>query len=217
MPRRRLTQDERELWNRVARTATRLRSERAVGGLPDRPLDLAANTRIPSVPDSPVPKPTVSFRPSVQVPRNFPATAAGNTSGSTIFLDLAESLGDSLARQPVRMDRNLHKSMRRGKLEPEARIDLHGMTAATAHQALSGFILSAHARDLRLILVITGKGRTPSPDHAAPMPARAGVLRHEVPHWLHSAPLAPLVMELRESHRSHGGSGAYYVYLRKRR
>jgi DNA-nicking Smr family endonuclease len=49
------------------------------------------------------------------------------------------------------------------------------------------------------------------------MPVRAGVLKHEVPHWLRSAPLKPLVLELRESHRSHGGSGAYYVYLSKRR
>lgn len=115
------------------------------------------------------------------------------------------------------MDRTLHRIMMRGKLEPEARIDLHGMTVVEAHQALVGFILGAHARGLRLVLVITGKGRKPGPDIAAPMPARRGVLKHEVPIWLRAAPLGGLILELRESHRRHGGSGAYYVYLRKRR
>jgi DNA-nicking Smr family endonuclease len=134
-----------------------------------------------------------------------------------VRLDLAEPIGDHLSRQPVQMDRKLHTRMLRGKVEPEARIDLHGMTVAQAHQALLGFILSSQARGLRLVLVITGKGRTKGPDHAAPMPARAGVLKHEVPHWLRTAPLAPMVLELREAHRSHGGAGAYYVYLRKRR
>lgn len=204
MPRRRLTEDERELWHRVARTARRLdpspspEADARKGPVPD-----PGAPRPPEPP--PVPAPASKRRP--QPPSTPPR----------VVLDLAEPVGEHLARQPVKMDRNLHTRMMRGKLEPEARIDLHGMSVAQAHHTLIGFILSAQARGLRLVLVITGKGRTKGPDHAAPMPVRAGVLKHEVPQWLRSPPLASMVLELRESHRSHGGSGAYYVYLRKRR
>jgi DNA-nicking Smr family endonuclease len=44
-----------------------------------------------------------------------------------------------------------------------------------------------------------------------------GVLRHEVPHWLTSGALRPLVLQVTEAHRTHGGSGAYYVYLKRRK
>lgn len=209
MPRRRLSDDEQELWQRVARTARRL----APSPSPDPdtrkgPVADPAARATPSARFEPAPMPDPNPRKSLK------ATTAPEP---RVRLDLAAPVGEQLARQPVSMDRKLHGKMMRGKLEPEARIDLHGMTVAQAHQALTGFILASQARGLRLVLVITGKGRTKGPDYAAPMPSRAGVLKHEVPQWLRSGPAATLVLELREAHRSHGGSGAYYVYLRKRR
>jgi DNA-nicking Smr family endonuclease len=125
-------------------------------------------------------------------------------------------VGERVAAEPLRMDSGLHRAMTRGKLDPDARIDLHGMTLAQAHSALTGFLMGAHARGNRLVLVITGKGRK-ADDHAAPLPARHGVLKHEVPGWLRSGPLAQLVLQVREAHRTQGGAGAYYVYLKKRR
>ena len=206
MPRRRLSDDERDLWQRVARSARRL----LPGSDPMQP-----DTRTGPVPDPQAPPPFSAAPPATPRPLPMPLPPARDM--PRIHLDLAESVGDRLARAPVRMDRNLHRAMTRGKLEPEARDALHGLTVAQAHSALTGFILSAAARGQRLVLVITGKGRRAGPDHAAPLPARSGVLKHEVPHWLRMPPLGPLVLELRESHQSHGGTGAYYVYLRKRR
>lgn len=204
MPRRRLTDDEQDLWRRVARTARRMLGH---AGLPEPP------------PKPVAPPPTAQRAATLPptVPRAALTATPPKPAPSRIRVDLVPPIGAQLAQQPVKMDRKAHTRMMRGKIEPESRIDLHGMTVAQAHQALSGFIINAHRRDLRLVLVITGKGRTPGADHAAPMPVRAGVLKHEVPHWLRSAPLAPLVLELREAHLSHGGTGAYYVYLRRRR
>ena len=116
-----------------------------------------------------------------------------------------------LADAPIRMDAGLHRRMSQGKLRPEARLDLHGMTLADAHPALIRFILSCHANGCRLVLVITGKGRGDN----GPLPTRPGALRHQVPHWLHSPPLAPVVQQIRAAHFRHGGEGACYVYLRK--
>ena len=115
---------------------------------------------------------------------------------------------------PIRMDRKSFQKMKRGKSVPEARLDLHGMNVATAHGALAGFILSAQAKGKRLVLVITGKGRVT--DDAGPIPARPGILRQQVPQWLGLAPLSSAVLQVSEAHQRHGGSGAFYVYLRRR-
>jgi DNA-nicking Smr family endonuclease len=115
----------------------------------------------------------------------------------------------------LNMDAKAFGKMTRGKLAPEARIDLHGLTLAEAHPELIRFILNAHSSGFRLVLVITGKGK-PGSDYG-PIPQRAGVLRHQVPHWLRQIPLAPAVLQITEAHLRHGGSGAYYVYLRRGR
>ena len=90
----------------------------------------------------------------------------------------------------------------------------HSMTVAEAHPALISFILSAQANGLRLVLVITGKGK--DRDDGGPIPTRYGVLRHQVPQWLHLAPCRQAVMQVTPAHQRHGGHGAYYVYLRRR-
>ncbi len=113
----------------------------------------------------------------------------------------------------VAMDFKAYKKMKSGKLTPEARIDLHGLTLAQAHPRLIGFIQDSAHRGRRLVLVITGKGRS-GPDDG-PIPTRPGVLRHQVPHWLHSMPLKPLILQTNEASRKHGGQGALYVYLRR--
>ncbi|WP_332870131.1 Smr/MutS family protein [Roseovarius salinarum] len=111
------------------------------------------------------------------------------------------------------MDRKAFDRMRRGKLKPQARLDLHGMTLDRAHPALNGFIMRAHASGHRLVLVITGKGR--SGIDAGPVPEQRGVLRRTVPRWLALPPLAQVVLQVTQAHARHGGEGAFYVYLRR--
>jgi DNA-nicking Smr family endonuclease len=155
--------------------------------------------------------------PKVPEPKDpIPPFAIGEKAGSQPRThDLARPLSAALAGAPVAMDRKAHRKLTRGKLSPEARIDLHGMTLSAAHPALMRFIADAHARGLRLVLVITGKGR--ERDAFGPIPTRTGVLKHQVPQWLTSGALRPLVLQVTEAHRTHGGTGAYYVYLRRRK
>ena len=112
------------------------------------------------------------------------------------------------------MDRRRFEKLRRGRIEPEARLDLHGMTSERAHSMLTAFILSAVARDRRLVLVITGKGKA---DDSAHQPRRHGILRHSLPHWLAAPPLIGHILQVAPAHQRHGGAGAFYVYLRRRR
>jgi DNA-nicking Smr family endonuclease len=127
--------------------------------------------------------------------------------------DHAPMIEERLSHQPLRMDRRTVQQMLRGKLKPEARIDLHGMTLAEAHPELIRFVLSAQRAGRRMILVITGKGKLRD-DHG-PIPQRMGVLRHQLPHWLTQPPLGSIVLQVAPAHQKHGGGGAFYVYLRR--
>jgi DNA-nicking Smr family endonuclease len=129
--------------------------------------------------------------------------------------NLMPSLPDQIRSAPVQMDQKAFGKLKRGKLKPEGRIDLHGMTLDRAHPALTKFIMSSHRQGKRLVLVITGKGKMR--DEGGPIPVRHGVLRHQVPQWLSMAPLAGLILQVSQAHPSHGGGGAYYVYLRRQR
>lgn len=200
MPRR-LSDEDREIWQRVARTTRRLQPAH----------DPVVDDRRGPVADPGAPQgPRANNRKLSSTAMPAPASQMAR-----LTLDVAPSVGDDLSRAPVKIERRKHARMMRGKLDPEARIDLHGMTLAEAQPALNGFILSARARGLRLVLVITGKGRSRPDDDLGPIPRRPGALKIEVPRWLRSGPLAPAVLEVREAHHRHGGTGAYYVYLRK--
>ncbi|HEY8948653.1 MAG TPA: Smr/MutS family protein [Rhizomicrobium sp.] len=108
--------------------------------------------------------------------------------------------------------------LKRGEIDPQARLDLHGMTETAAHGALITFVRSAWSRGLRLVIVVTGKGaREPAPDEPFSMDSRRGILKTLAPRWLSEPELAGLVADVRTAHRSHGGDGALYVYLRKNR
>jgi len=106
--------------------------------------------------------------------------------------------------------------LRRGLMEPEARIDLHGMTQAAAHRTLFTWLAAAHSRGYRLVLVVTGKGNPKNDENAPWMMSAHGVLKHMVPRWLNEPELAALIASVQPAHVKHGGDGALYVYLRKR-
>ena len=142
-------------------------------------------------------------------------TPARKSTASTTSINLAPTLPDLLQKQPVQMDRKTFGQMIRGRLSPEGRLDLHGMTLDQAHPVLSRFILKEYSAGKRLVLVITGKGKNRPDD--GPIPVRTGILRHQVPIWLSSPPLRHAVLQTSPAHKKHGGIGAYYVYLRRTR
>ncbi len=111
------------------------------------------------------------------------------------------------APQPTSLSRRAKRGVASGKQAIDARLDLHGYTQTEAHPALLRFLRSANARDARLVLVITGKGRGGEP----------GVLRRQVPQWLGLPEFRELVVGFEDAHVAHGGEGALYVRVRRAR
>lgn len=109
------------------------------------------------------------------------------------------------APSPARpLDRGNDRRVRRGKLSISARFDLHGHTQDTAWRALPNFLAQQRAGGADCVIVITGKGRSGE-----------GVLRRNFLHWLELPEARALITGYAPAHPRHGGSGAWYVFLRK--
>jgi DNA-nicking Smr family endonuclease len=118
------------------------------------------------------------------------------------------------------LDGRTDERLRRGLINPDAKLDLHGFTERDAHHALLLFLRTSQMRRHRLVLVVTGKGARVAPDTPFDMELNyrsRGVLKSVVPRWLREPAFAAIVAGVRAAHVKHGGDGALYIYLRKTR
>jgi DNA-nicking Smr family endonuclease len=106
------------------------------------------------------------------------------------------------------VDRATAERLKRGQHPIEARLDLHGLTQAEAHHALSEFVESGYREGRRCVLVITGRGLGVD---------GPGVLKSAVPRWLGEVGLRRRILAIAAAQPRHGGAGAVYLLLRRRR
>jgi DNA-nicking Smr family endonuclease len=106
------------------------------------------------------------------------------------------------------LDRRTMDKLRKGKMRPEGRLDLHGMTADRALSALNAFLADRQSSGQRCVLVITGKGS---------LKEGGGVIRRELPSWLNAPGNRSRVLGFAGAQPADGGGGAFYVLLKRRR
>lgn len=124
-----------------------------------------------------------------------------------------------LAAPPARtpapvLDSSWERRIRGGTISPDMSIDLHGHTLAAAHARLDQAIAAALARDARVLLVVTGK---PPKNSAVADSSRRGAIRAEIGHWLETSRHADRIASVRVAHPRHGGDGALYLILRRKK
>jgi len=182
-PRRKraLSEEERALWESVARQARPLRKKHRTADLP----------AISQKGEAPVTAKAVAH-PKLAIPVAAPPPK------KPVVPPLAP------------LGRRERSQLSKGMKEIEARLDLHGMTQARAHRALSGFLHQAHGEGLTFVLIITGKGKVGAE-------SERGVLRRQVPQWLSQPEFRTFVVGFEEAHIGHGGAGALYVRIRRSR
>lgn len=178
--------EDSDVWAHVARTVTPLKRRKPLKGAADRPA--ADKKAVPA-------KKQPAKKPKGRIPRDPPAKPAPKK----LVPELAPGAAPGL-------DKRNAMRLRRGQLEIEARIDLHGMTRDEAEQRLRRFLLTGYAQGKRCVLVITGKGTR-----------GGGVIRGALAGWLNGAGLRPIVVAFSEARAKDGGGGAFYVYLRRER
>lgn len=117
---------------------------------------------------------------------------------------------------PMGIDRRTDERLRRGQRAIDARLDLHGLSQAAAHHALSEFIYASHRSGRRCLLVITGKGSSKGTGRESGGQG-GGILRAAVPRWVAEPGLRSLIVALHHAQPRDGGEGALYILLRRRR
>lgn len=105
---------------------------------------------------------------------------------------------------PQTLDINQDKRVRRGRVVIDAKIDLHDMTQSKARPALHRAVIRAANRNKACLLVVTGKGLRGE-----------GVLRRSFPDWIAEPAIRPLIASYAPAHIKHGGTGAWYVFLKR--
>ncbi|WP_424810991.1 Smr/MutS family protein [Roseococcus sp. YIM B11640] len=175
MRRRGLSAEDQALWAAVARS---------IRPLPGR--------KLPELADVPEAMP---------VPERAPAPAPAKPVARA-RLPAAEV---AVGTQPSGLDARRWRDLRRGDMRPERKLDLHGMTAARAHQEVERFLRASQAEGLRVVCIVTGKG-----SHT-----EGGILRRELPHWLNAPGLRPLILAAAHPHKAN--AGAVHLLLRRAR
>lgn len=192
MKKRSLTPEERDLWRRATRDVTRPKDQTDLIPAPVAERLLASPKK--GLLRSTAPKPY----------RETPKAEALITPSS--LKDQTQSAFDS-------GDPKLDRHARRGRLEIDATLDLHGHTQASARTALSAFVSEARRRGHRCVLVITGKGaRISDGVHLG-----GGIIRQRFKDWMREGVFRDHIVRASPAHPRHGGGGAFYVFLKRRK
>ncbi len=136
---------------------------------------------VPDVQPAAAPAPVVAAHPS-------PVAAARAARVPHAYMAVGE--------QPGGVDNSTWARLRTGKLPPGRTLDLHGRTAQHAFHALQTFLHRAHADRVRCVEVITGRGSGEA----------GGVIRRELPLWINTPPLRPMVLAMAHPHAANVGS-----------
>ena len=110
------------------------------------------------------------------------------------------------------LDGTWDRRLSRGLVQPDVTVDLHGHNLATAYALLDSHLEQAVAMGARVLLLITGK-----PPEGNDRPVRRGAIRAAVGDWLAASRHAGDIAAVRGAHPRHGGQGALYIILRRRR
>jgi DNA-nicking Smr family endonuclease len=162
-----------------------------------RDVDTLADRDVTPPEDRPAAK-----QPNRLSPVRRPSTPAPTPARSRALPDLSHGAAPGV-------DKRTAMRLKRGQMEIDRRIDLHGLTQDEAHRDLISFIRGAADAGRRCVLVITGKG-----SRGAEEP---GILRSAVPNWLNGPDLRPHILSFSHAAPKDGGHGALYVLLRRRR
>ena len=192
-PPRGLSAEEAALWQRVTATVVPLHS----------PLPLAGGVGGGPVPGTETPTPGPSRK------------REGDHAVRTAQSAAREDRGKTPPLSPDRgLDTSWERKLSRAAIAPDFMLDLHGHTLEQAHRRLDMGLGQAKAMDARLVLLITGKSR---PEEAADRGEKRGAIRAKVLDWLAAGPHASDIAAIRKAHRRHGGEGALYLVLKRRR
>ena len=113
--------------------------------------------------------------------------------------------------------KNKDLNYKKETFEKSTSIDLHGYTLSEANEHIKTIILDSYERDIKKILVVTGKGLHSQNEKDPYVSKDLSILKHSVPNFIQKdEELKNLIRDMKEAKVEDGGSGAFYIYLKKK-
>jgi len=155
----------------------------------------------------PIDKKKVTLKRKVELYEKINSKKKISEKSFTFFDSQIDSSSSSFA-----IEKNLLKKIQKGKIKIERSLDLHGLGLIESEEKVYQFIKECYEKQLRLVLIITGKGERLSVDKGW---QGTGKLKKNLPDWLSKPYLAKLIIWFGSAPRHQGGVGATIIYLRK--
>ena len=96
-------------------------------------------------------------------------------------------------------------------------LDLHGKTLDEANQIIENFIRKSYEDKVHKLIIVTGKGLHSSNEKDPYVSKDLGILKYSIPNFLkNNAELMELISNISEASIEDGGSGAFYIFLKKK-
>ena len=96
--------------------------------------------------------------------------------------------------------------------------DLHGYTLEEANKKINDLIVSSYEKGINKLIIVTGKGLHSTNEKNPYVSANLGILKHSVPEYIYkNKDLLNLIKEIKGASTEDGGSGAFYIYLKKKK
>ena len=97
-------------------------------------------------------------------------------------------------------------------------IDLHGFTLKEANKYVEEFILKSYENNISKLIIVTGKGLHSENDKNPYVSKDMSILKYSVPEFITKNPdLMKVIREITDADNNDGGSGAFYIYLKKKK
>ena len=95
-------------------------------------------------------------------------------------------------------------------------IDLHGYTLEQANKTIENFIYQAYREKVNKLIVVTGKGIHSQNEKDPYVSKDLSILKYSVPEFIeNSKSLMNIINEIKDANLEDGGSGAFYIFLKK--
>ena len=96
-------------------------------------------------------------------------------------------------------------------------LDLHGKTLDEANQIIENFIRKSYEDKVHKLIIVTGKGLHSSNEKDPYVSKDLGILKYSIPNFLkNNTDLMELISNISEATIEDGGSGAFYIFLKKK-
>ncbi len=114
---------------------------------------------------------------------------------------------------------DVNKELKRGKIKIDRRVDLHGYSLVEAYDKLNSEVKKNYNKNKRCLLIITGKGvhKKIENDQDTNPKLYYGKIKNSIINWINEDDLKKYILTYQDAGFEHGGDGALFVYLRKKK